>query len=72
MAEENTTSEENSVTVAPEVVDRARRMGWTSKEEFKGDPNKFIEADKFVAILLQNRAGEGFSAHHEHGFAVFF
>ena len=27
---------------------------------------------KFVAVLLQNGAGKGLSAHYKHGFAVFF
>ena len=47
MAETN--SETTEITTVPtEVVDRAKRMGWTPREEFKGDPNRFIEADKFV------------------------
>lgn len=43
---------------APEVHDdtpqsepadvRARRMGWTDKEEFKGDPAKWVDAETFV------------------------
>lgn len=31
-----------------EVEDKARRMGWVPKEEFKGDPNKWRPADEFV------------------------
>jgi len=27
---------------------RARRMGWTDKEEFKGDPAKWVDAETFV------------------------
>lgn len=39
---------EVNVEIAPEVIERAQRMGWTPREQFKGDPIKFVEADKFV------------------------
>ncbi|MCF4166342.1 hypothetical protein L2U69_11860 [Zavarzinia compransoris] len=32
----------------PDVEQRARRMGWTPKEEFRGDPEKWIDAGSFV------------------------
>jgi len=31
-----------------ENEERARRMGWVPQEEFKGDPEKWVDADKFV------------------------
>lgn len=31
-----------------EVEDKARKMGWTPKEEFKGDPEKWRDAAEFV------------------------
>ena len=34
--------------VAPEVEDKARRMGWTPKDEFRGDPDKWRSAKEFV------------------------
>lgn len=36
------------VEVAPEVEEKARKMGWTPKEEFKGDPEKWRGAAEFV------------------------
>ena len=45
----------------PEVETRARALGWTDKDSFRGDPNKWIPADEFVRrgeevmpILRQN------------------
>lgn len=32
----------------PTVEDAAREMGWRPKEEFKGDPDKWVEAETFV------------------------
>jgi hypothetical protein len=32
----------------PTVEDSAREMGWRPKEEFKGDPDKWVEAETFV------------------------
>lgn len=44
-----------------EVVREAREMGWVAKEEFKGDPEKWVDAEEFVErgkhilpILLEN------------------
>jgi hypothetical protein len=34
--------------VAPELVAEATRMGWTPKDQFKGDPAKWRPADEFV------------------------
>jgi hypothetical protein len=31
-----------------EIEDKARKMGWTPKEEFKGDPDKWRDASEFV------------------------
>jgi hypothetical protein len=35
------------ITVDP-VVEKAKGMGWVPKEEFRGDPERWTEADKFV------------------------
>ena len=35
-------------TITQEVVDRARGMGHRSKEEWRGDPEKWVPADKYV------------------------
>ena len=34
--------------MADEVVEKAKRMGWVDKEDFKGDPEKWVEAERFV------------------------
>lgn len=34
--------------IAPEVVERAKLMGHIPKEEFKGDPERWVPADKYV------------------------
>jgi uncharacterized membrane protein YqaE (UPF0057 family) len=31
-----------------EVIDKATKMGWTPKTEFRGDPDKWRPADEFV------------------------
>jgi len=33
---------------APEVVAKATEMGWSPKEKFRGDPEKWIPADEYV------------------------
>lgn len=33
---------------APSAEDRALQMGWTPKEQFKGDPAKWVDAETFV------------------------
>jgi len=35
-------------TVTPETEEKARSMGWVSKDEFQGDPEKWIPADQYV------------------------
>lgn len=35
-------------TPEPTIEDSAREMGWRPKEEFKGDPEKWVEAETFV------------------------
>lgn len=37
------------VEVSPEVVQKARSMGWSPQEEYRGDPGKWIDAAEFVA-----------------------
>src|ERR1039458_9648841 len=37
---------------------------------FRIGKQRFV-ADELVTVLLQNCAGEGLAAHHEHGLAVF-
>lgn len=34
--------------VAPEILAKAEKMGWTPKDQFKGDPAKWRPADEFV------------------------
>ena len=34
--------------VEPEIIDRAVLYGWSPKEDFKGDPQKWVSADVFV------------------------
>lgn len=41
-------TEEKLQTVAPEIEEKARKMGWTPKNEFKGDPAKWRDAAEFV------------------------
>lgn len=42
-------SEEDSTTeLAPEVIERAERMGWSPKDQFRGDPDKWVDADVFL------------------------
>lgn len=47
MADENTENLENS---GPDeaTVKEAREMGWTPQDKFKGDPEKWVDADEFV------------------------
>lgn len=41
-------AEAQAQTAAPEVEEKARKMGWTPKEEFRGDPDKWRGAAEFV------------------------
>lgn len=41
-------AEGKSQSASPEIEAEARKMGWTSKEEFRGDPDKWRPADEFV------------------------
>jgi hypothetical protein len=34
--------------IVGETEQEAKRMGWVEKEKFKGDPDRWVEADKFV------------------------
>jgi hypothetical protein len=34
--------------VSPEIIAKAEKMGWTPKDQFKGDPDKWRPADEFV------------------------
>lgn len=38
----------NDAGAEPTIEDAAREMGWRPKEEFKGDPEKWVEAETFV------------------------
>lgn len=40
--------QESQQTESNPIEDKARGMGWTSKEEFKGDPDKWRSAEEFV------------------------
>lgn len=47
---EHTEAQTNGATPPPnEIEDRARKMGWVAKEEFKGDPDRWRPADEFVS-----------------------
>lgn len=35
-------------SIAPEVIEEAEKMGWTPKDQFRGDPSKWRPADEFV------------------------
>ena len=46
---ENTSAESITAPEVPqETIDKALKMGWTPKEDFKGDPAKWRPADEFV------------------------
>lgn len=45
MAEEQVTIESRA---SPEVQAEARKMGWQGPDKYKGDPEKFVDADTFV------------------------
>lgn len=45
---EETTAPESGAENA-DTESRAKRMGWTPKEKFKGDPDRWISAEDFVA-----------------------
>jgi len=34
--------------ISQDVIDKATKMGWTEKSQFKGDPAKWRPADEFV------------------------
>jgi hypothetical protein len=46
-AEQQTT--ESSAPSGPSIEDRAREHGWKPKEEYEGDPAKWVSAETFVA-----------------------
>lgn len=45
MADEQTVIESQA---SPEVQAEARKMGWQGPDKYKGDPEKFVDADTFV------------------------
>lgn len=40
--------ESGEAEVSPEVIAKAEKMGWTPKDQFRGDPAKWRPADEFV------------------------
>ena len=40
---------EDATPQPAETEDKARRLGWVPKEEFKGDPENWRSADEFMA-----------------------
>lgn len=44
----NTGGDDNT-PATPSVEDRAREQGWRPKEEYEGDPSKWVSAETFVA-----------------------
>lgn len=53
LQEEQQEQEQEEKAQPSEVEKRAARMGWRPKEEFKGDPGRWIDADAFVARTEQ-------------------
>lgn len=53
--EQNTAAPENTDaallenTQTPSIEDRAREQGWRPKDEYEGDPSKWVSAETFVA-----------------------
>lgn len=47
-ADETTQDQTNQQDDAPSAEDRALMMGWTPKDQFKGDPDKWVDAETFV------------------------
>lgn len=47
-AEQGADTQEVVDTVDTAVEDKARRLGWRPKEEFKGDPERWTDAETFV------------------------
>lgn len=39
---------EVAAEIAPDIIAKAEKMGWTPKDQFKGDPSKWRPADEFV------------------------
>ena len=46
--EEVVTGEQAEATQPAPEVEKARAQGWVPKEEFRGDPEKWVDAEKFV------------------------
>lgn len=46
--ESQTDGEGQTQAVTPEIEAKARKMGWTEKSEFKGDPAKWRDASEFL------------------------
>lgn len=46
--EANDTSNGEGSGPSPETIERARRMGWRPKEEFRGDTSRWVDADTYV------------------------
>lgn len=41
-------ADDQEAELAPEIIEKASKMGWTPKDQFKGDPDKWRPADEFV------------------------
>lgn len=46
---QETTAPEVKVETTPSIEDRAKEQGWRPKEEYEGDPGKWVSAETFVA-----------------------
>lgn len=46
---ESTNTENQNESTSPSIEDRAREQGWRPKEEYEGDPSKWVSAETFVA-----------------------
>src|ERR1700675_3488942 len=61
MADETQTDTSSDTNVAPEEVQRqARDMGWQPKEQWKGNPDNWVDAPEFV------KRGETFAPFLQH------
>ena len=46
--EEAVSNQQETTDVSPEILAKAEKMGWTPKEQFRGDPEKWRPADEYV------------------------
>lgn len=47
--DDNTDNTGDTNSAAPSIEDRAREQGWRPKDDYEGDPSKWVSAETFVA-----------------------